>query len=274
MCRSLIIVLMAATAYADEAAIRRYAALCNAERPAAIRQAEGGVRAARTNLAKVRKQRSQDKREAIAAAQDELARRERVLEKLRDPFAPFYAVRDVSLVQADFVGRLDWSEAAPVRLVGDSMVVEFTAVGRATRAVAVEEDQVAVEYAKNVSTYYWVEGVPTRGLRVGRGLTYQGVDPQAVFEVTGSRDVTVGRQTMSVPVLSVVDMKPYADYFTQVGDMRTWTDATGKHKFDAIFTGLRQGKVQLVSQDRQTKDVPLSKLSKSDQEYVRGRMKD
>ncbi|MAT72171.1 MAG: hypothetical protein CMJ58_21905 [Planctomycetaceae bacterium] len=53
------------------------------------------------------------------------------------------------------------------------------------------------------------------------------------------------------------------------GEMRTWTDKTGKFKIEAEFLEVLDGNVQLKRADGQTISVPLTKLSKADQTHLR-----
>ncbi len=52
---------------------------------------------------------------------------------------------------------------------------------------------------------------------------------------------------------------------------RTWTDAIGKHKTEARYGGLSSGKVNLTKRDGAKVQVPLDKLCKEDQEWIRQR---
>jgi hypothetical protein len=52
------------------------------------------------------------------------------------------------------------------------------------------------------------------------------------------------------------------------GEVRTWTDATGRHHIEAEFLELRDGAVQLKRTDGKTIVIALGKLSPEDQEIV------
>ena len=52
-------------------------------------------------------------------------------------------------------------------------------------------------------------------------------------------------------------------------EYRTWQDITGKFKIEAMFVGLAAGKAQLQKKDGQILSVPIEKLSKTDQQWVR-----
>ncbi len=57
-------------------------------------------------------------------------------------------------------------------------------------------------------------------------------------------------------------------------EMRTWTDATGKHKLKAAFVSLDDGKVTLEKAGGGEIEIELKKLSKIDQKYVADVMAD
>ena len=54
-------------------------------------------------------------------------------------------------------------------------------------------------------------------------------------------------------------------------EIRTWTDATGKHKTQARFGGSAFGEVKLVNKAGKWIRLPLDKLSDEDQQWVRDR---
>lgn len=56
-------------------------------------------------------------------------------------------------------------------------------------------------------------------------------------------------------------------------DLREWTDKTGKHKIDAEFVAVEGKNVQLRKRDNSTVTLPIAKLSKADQKYLRDLMK-
>ena len=51
-------------------------------------------------------------------------------------------------------------------------------------------------------------------------------------------------------------------------EIRTWSDATGKHRREAVFEKLEDGTVHLRSADGKPFKIPLSRLSEADQEYA------
>ncbi len=52
-------------------------------------------------------------------------------------------------------------------------------------------------------------------------------------------------------------------------ESRTWTDSSGKHKIEATFTEIKDGKVHLKKTDGTVAKIPLDKLSPSDQRLAR-----
>lgn len=50
---------------------------------------------------------------------------------------------------------------------------------------------------------------------------------------------------------------------------REWTDSTGKFKIEAEFVELKDGKVALKKADGTTLSIPLEKLSKADQDFIK-----
>lgn len=53
--------------------------------------------------------------------------------------------------------------------------------------------------------------------------------------------------------------------------VREWSDATGKFRVEAEFRGLVGGMARLRTRDGRDISVPLEKLSKTDQDWIRGR---
>ena len=53
-----------------------------------------------------------------------------------------------------------------------------------------------------------------------------------------------------------------------VHELRTWTDASGRHKTEAEFLGLHDGLVRMRKSDGKIVDVALRKLSDGDQDFV------
>lgn len=57
-------------------------------------------------------------------------------------------------------------------------------------------------------------------------------------------------------------------------ETRTWTDSTGKHKIEAEFVEILEGQVKLKKPDGKIASLPLGKLSKDDQIYLRKLVKE
>lgn len=55
---------------------------------------------------------------------------------------------------------------------------------------------------------------------------------------------------------------------SSAGSMRTWLDATGEFRIEAVYVGFADGKVQLKRADGKEIAVPLDKLCKADQKFV------
>ena len=64
-----------------------------------------------------------------------------------------------------------------------------------------------------------------------------------------------------------------ASTWSLAGEVRTWTDKSGKFKIDAEFIELKEGKVRLKDSDGDVISVPLGKLSKEDQQFLREQAK-
>jgi hypothetical protein len=54
--------------------------------------------------------------------------------------------------------------------------------------------------------------------------------------------------------------------------MRLWTDAKGKHQIKAKLLGIKAGNVLLKQEDGKKITIPLEKLSKADQQFVKSQM--
>ena len=52
------------------------------------------------------------------------------------------------------------------------------------------------------------------------------------------------------------------------GDLRSWTDATGKHRIEAELVAVKQGWVRLKRASGELVSLPITRLSQSDQDYV------
>ena len=54
-------------------------------------------------------------------------------------------------------------------------------------------------------------------------------------------------------------------------ELRTWTDATGRHSMQAAFAGVIAGKVRLRKEDGQVIELTMEKLSQEDQDWILGK---
>jgi SLA1 homology domain 1, SHD1 len=101
-------------------------------------------------------------------------------------------------------------------------------------------------------------------------------------------DCSVGDRAKLVGQVQVIGTRPFAitgnkifviqfrsDEQAGSGDkpLRTWTDSTGKYKFEASFVELKSGVAKLQGQDGKVKEVPLTKLSPLDQTWVRDHLR-
>lgn len=59
-----------------------------------------------------------------------------------------------------------------------------------------------------------------------------------------------------------------------LAETRTWTDSTGKHKIEAEFIEIVEGQVKLKKPDGKQVSLPLGKLSKEDQLFLRALLKE
>jgi len=75
---------------------------------------------------------------------------------------------------------------------------------------------------------------------------------------------------MNRPLLALTIALPLLLATTAIGGpFRTWTDATGKHRTEASFRGLKDGEVLLERKDGSILRVPLQKLSRADQRWLK-----
>src|SRR5262245_53434101 len=59
--------------------------------------------------------------------------------------------------------------------------------------------------------------------------------------------------------------------FASIADARVWTDSTGKYSIEANLIAFNNRMVVLQREDHQLGQVPVEKLSKADQEYLKSK---
>ena len=258
-------------AYAERSKNLRYAAIATAPE---------NVAAARARVGETKRKRypsADAKRKAIERAQEKLERTMESLAKIEDPFEPYYAPIDPKKIKVGSVGRIDWEDAFVYQVVDrDNMLVEFTWIVPTIKIVdssrAATEDNVYTT-TENQSKLVWVRGIDTRKLVDRKSLTYQGINPDDVFEVTRSKTYGTAAGSLSVPMVEVKEMAPYRHLFNRTDEARIWKDITGKRSFEAIFVRHERGKVRLMSLQRMPKVVDLRQLSEADQAYIRDQIR-
>ena len=129
----------------------------------------------------------------------------------------------------------------------------------------------------------WLEGCSTKGLADGDKVRLVGL-----VHVKGTKSyTTVAGAQKTVRVVRLVtaddvhrleaeaeDERLAAEAAAKAASFRTWTDATGDHRIVARFLDFKNGHVFLERKDDQkTIEVPSSRLSKEDQEWVRDELR-
>jgi hypothetical protein len=79
-------------------------------------------------------------------------------------------------------------------------------------------------------------------------------------------------KTTSMPVsqLSAADQ----DYLNNLQPIRDWTDDTGKYKTQARIVGVEKQGIMIQKSDGSTKNIPINRLSKQDQDYLNNQYAD
>jgi len=97
-----------------------------------------------------------------------------------------------------------------------------------------------------------------------------------VWEVTGTTSyITITGAKKTIFVLEPIEWKKWQPMIaavfskTEAPEVRKWSDSTGKFSIMAIFAGYSDGNVTLRKEDGVETSLPLAKLSKDDQTYVR-----
>ena len=261
--------------------ILEYAERSNKERFAARAITRKLIADAKINLSKVKRERFDSevqKRSAVESAQSNLDSAIQELAAIEDPFEPYYAKVDPKELMIGAIGRIDWGDAYVKQVIDrENLLVEFAWSVRVMKSLdstsAATRDNV-YESSEERSMLVWVCGIDTSNLVNKKSLTFQGVNPNEVFETTRSETYpTRGGGSNSVPVLERVDTEPYASLFDESRKLREWKDKSGKHSFEAVFAKLERGKVRLIGPDRKPRDVDLNLLSEADQSYIQEQLR-
>ena len=127
----------------------------------------------------------------------------------------------------------------------------------------------------------WLTDYPTKGLVDGQEVRLIGhvvIDGTRVYVANGGRRITV----RAVRLATLMEVEEHHET-TQADSKksreaskrpqyRTWTDKNGKYSVAAAFVGFKNGKVRLKRGEKSI-DVPMSKLSKADQEWVQNKVR-
>jgi len=117
---------------------------------------------------------------------------------------------------------------------------------------------------------------PTKGLVDGDKVRIVGL-----IEVTGTKPYSTGSQTTLRTIRLVTNerkaelvahsaaKKKAEDVAAEAARIRIWTDDTGSHKFEGTFLTFKNNKARLERKDGKIIEVPMSRLSKKDQQWIR-----
>ncbi len=137
------------------------------------------------------------------------------------------------------------------------------------------ESEALIGHEGAKSTMFWLSKYPTKKLADGDDVILQGY-----VEVTGSKSYeTVAGSTKTIWVLEFVHADREAELDREMEEKqeakerRTWSDISGKHKIEAKFLGMKSNLVMLKTKDGTTKEIQLSKLSRTDQTWIRDELK-
>jgi len=142
-----------------------------------------------------------------------------------------------------------------------------------------DERNVLIKTGKSIR---WVSEISTAGLVDGGEVKLDGI-----LYVAGTKTYKSAVGTNTVFVLTPVDMAVVAKYLPKpkkevepkssgertTREFRTWTDITGKHTIEAVFSGLISGKVVLVTRDNRKLTMDPQQLSQADQDWIANRTK-
>lgn len=256
----------AITAYAESSDKARTLQLAKA--PQTIANAKAVLSAAKRK----RYESAEEKRAALARAQAQYERVVAHLSQLEDPFVPFYRHINVKDLTRSSIGRLDWDQSVVRQVIDkENMLVDLSWVVPSHKVYGTTGNSTVVKTVDEKNVLVWIQGMNTSKFADGDDV-WEYADPNLVFKANGTKTYRTQGGSNSVPVLAVIDMTPYEDYFNRTNQMRVWKDSTGKHSFEAIFIKYERGKVRLVGADKESKDVELKRLSDADQEFVQSRI--
>ncbi len=148
----------------------------------------------------------------------------------------------------------------------------------------IDKDSVLIEYDHYYHKVCWLEGCSTTGLVDGDTV----IGVACLLEVSGTKQYkTALGATNTVLVLKPFGLAPILPQSRPGAKRparprgpkqpasrkaaRMWTDSSGKHKVLAVFVSVDDGEVKLRKVDGGAViSVPLTRLSKEDQELVSG----
>lgn len=206
---------------------------------------------------------------AVEAGSAEAAQR---LEEHRQRLAAQKAEPNELLVDGLKVGAL----GIPMRI--DAKVMQV--IDDAQMLVGIEDARTGNGNYKN-----WILiKCPTTGITDGkfwRGGQWKEVTGAEALAVTGTTTYnTAGGGTKTVFVVEPLSKEGFDELVAKEREaaeaalFRTWTDDTGTYQVVAQFLEFRGGRVHLERKDNhETIDLPMSRFSKQDQEWIRDELK-
>lgn len=144
-------------------------------------------------------------------------------------------------------------------------------------ASLVDDQNMILRCGKN---HVWLEGFPTKDL-----LSDQSVRLIDHVLALGTKTVSSSKGDLTIRVIRMLDaeemearnsamLKEQEEKLaaTKKKEMRVWTDSTGKYTFHARFLQYKARIVYLESDVGEERRVPMDKLSKDDQSWVRAKL--
>lgn len=132
--------------------------------------------------------------------------------------------------------------------------------------------RVEVRPAPQLETLVWIEATT-------EGLVDHQPHPSASFEVIGTKQYNSVAGIKTVPLLRRLSKDDLAarikerEAAAEALLYRTWTDSDGKFTIRAKFLKFSDSKIYLQKEDADKIEVPMRRLSKADQEWVRSELK-